>query len=134
MLPLQSLLHAHLRLASNSDTPLFYLGPVGFGQTWPTAPSPQVAPGFPVAPAPLVPQPINPLPAVAPATIPPPTFVPAAQALLEAPDPVVIITAMPAPPTTAVPAVVLPPPALPPAPVVVSSTAAWAELLKLDSI
>ncbi len=66
--------------------------------------------------------------------MPPPTFVLEAQAPLEAPGQAVIIPAMPAPPTRAVPAVVPPPPALPPTPVVVSSTAARAELLKLDSI
>ncbi len=99
-----------------------------------TAPSPEVAPGFPMALAPLVPQTVDPLPAVVLATIPPPTFVLAAQALLEALGPAVIIPAMPTPPTTVVPMVIPPPPALPMAPVVVSSTAARAELLKLDSI
>jgi hypothetical protein len=87
-----------------------------------------------VAPAPLVPQTVNPLPAVVLASIPLPTFALAAQAPLEAPGPGVIIPAMPAPLTTAVPAVVPPLPALPPAPLVVSSTAAWAELLKLDGM
>ncbi len=122
ILPLQSLPHADSLSASNLDTPSFGLGPVGFGQIRPTAPSPQVAPGFPVAPAPLVPQAVNPLSAVVPATIPPPTFVPAAQAPLEAPGPAVIIPAMPAPPMMVVPVVVPPPPALPLALMVVSST------------
>ncbi len=87
-----------------------------------------------MAPAPLVSQTVNPLPAVVLATIPPPTFVPAAQAPLEAPGQAVIIPATPAPPTMVVPMVIPPPLALPPAPVVVSSTTARAELLKLDSI